>query len=189
MWNVIEKCDFRFFLLQKEFLWIRFRDHAWSFHRLCFDCSTRVFSRRRTRFNSIFSKWQKLDETIRQIRWKRFIKLDENDSSNLIRAISSNLIKRFFIKFDKRHFVKFDEMYFIKFDKRYFIKFDERHFIKHDERHFINFWKRKTIFLLFDKRFHASTHNMKKLSLTKNHLCENKCLCEIVMINERFIKN
>jgi hypothetical protein len=76
MWNVIEKCDFSFLLLQRVFLWICFRDHVWSFHRLCFDCSTRVFSR-----------WKKLDKATHQTRRKRFIKFDENDSSNLIRAI------------------------------------------------------------------------------------------------------
>jgi hypothetical protein len=148
----VSKCEMwsrnaisNFFLLQKIFLWIRSRDHAWSFSRLCFDCSTRVFSRWRTRSNSIFSKWQKLDETTHQIRRKRLIKLDENDSSNLIRAISSNLTRRLFIKFDKRHLVKFDELYLIKSDERYLIKSDKRHLIKSDERHLIKLWERKTI--------------------------------------------
>ncbi len=79
MWNVIEKCDFEFFLLQRVFLWIRSRDHAWSSHRLCFDCSTRIFSRWRTKSNSIF--WNDRSLT------KRLIKLDESDSSNLTKAI------------------------------------------------------------------------------------------------------
>jgi hypothetical protein len=78
MWNVIEKCDFRFFLA-KTFLWIRFRDHAWSSHRLCFDCSTRIFSKWRTRFNSIFRDDKSLTRSL--------IKFDESDSSNLTKAI------------------------------------------------------------------------------------------------------
>ncbi len=81
---MIEKCDFRFFFLQKISLWIRSRDHAWSSHRLCFDCSTRIFSRWRTRSNSIFRNDKNLT--------KRFIKLDESDSSNLTNNISSNLM-------------------------------------------------------------------------------------------------
>jgi hypothetical protein len=119
MWNVIEECDFRFSSLQKVSLWIRSRDHAWSSHRLCFDCPTRIFSRWRTRSNPIFSKWQELDETTHQTRRKRLIKLDENDSSNLIR------VRRLFIKSDRRHLVKSDELYFIKSDERHLIKLDE----------------------------------------------------------------
>jgi hypothetical protein len=84
MWDVIERCDFRFFFLQKVFLWIRSRDHAWSSHRLCFDCSTRIFSRWRTKFKSIF--WDD------RILTKRLIKLDESDSSNVTNNISSNLM-------------------------------------------------------------------------------------------------
>ncbi len=53
-------------------LWICSRDHAWSSHRLCFDCLTRIFSR-----------WLMLDESSSD--------LDENDSSNMS-DISSNLI-------------------------------------------------------------------------------------------------
>jgi hypothetical protein len=147
MWNVIEKCDFRFFLLQKVFLWIRSRDHAWSSHRLCFDCLTRTFSRWRTRSNSIFRNDRDLNEATHQIRRKRFIKFDESDSSNLIRAISSNLIKRLLIKSDRRHLVKRDELYLIK----------------SDERHLIKLWKKKTIFLLSDKRSPASTRDIKNL--------------------------
>jgi hypothetical protein len=79
MWNVIEKCDFKFFFLQKVFLWIRSRDHVWSFHRLCFDCSTWISSRWRTKFNSIFRN--------DRILTKRLIKFDESDSSNLTKAI------------------------------------------------------------------------------------------------------
>jgi hypothetical protein len=84
MWNVIEKCDFRFSSLQKIFLWIRSRDYVWSSNRLCFDCSTRVFSKWRTKFNSIFRNDRNLT--------KRLIKLDENDSSILTDNISSNLM-------------------------------------------------------------------------------------------------
>jgi hypothetical protein len=86
MWNVIEKCDFRFFFLQKISLWIRSRNHAWSSHRLCFDCSTRIFSKWRTKSNSIFRSDRNLT--------KRLIKLDESDSSNLTKAIHQTWYKR-----------------------------------------------------------------------------------------------
>jgi hypothetical protein len=86
MWNVIENCDFRFFLLQKVFLWIRFRDHAWSSHRLCFDCLTRIFSRWRTKFNSIFRSDRDLT--------KRLIRFDESDSSNLTKATHQTWYER-----------------------------------------------------------------------------------------------
>jgi hypothetical protein len=155
MWDVIEKCDFRFFLLQKIFLWIRFRDHAWSFHRLCFDCSTRVFSKWWTRSNSIFRDNRDLT--------KRLIKLEESDSSNLTKAIHQTWYERLFIKSDRRHLVKRDELYLIKSDERHFIKSDERHLIKHDERHLIKFWERKTILLFSNKSSHTSTHDMKNL--------------------------
>ncbi len=80
------KCDremrFQIFLLAEVFLWIRFRDHVWSSHYLCFDCLTRVFSR-----------WLMFDK-------KNSSNLDESDlsnmsviSSNLIRDVSSNLRK------------------------------------------------------------------------------------------------
>jgi hypothetical protein len=86
MWDVIKKCDFRFFLLQRIFLWIRFRDHAWSFHCLCFNCATRIFSKWRTRFNSIFRSDKDLT--------KRLIKLDESDSSNLTKATHQTWYER-----------------------------------------------------------------------------------------------
>jgi hypothetical protein len=80
------KCDrnmrFQIFFLAEIFLWNRSRDHAWSFHRLCFDCLTRVFSR-----------WLMLNENDSS-------NLDENDSLNmndisliLISDVSSNLTK------------------------------------------------------------------------------------------------
>jgi hypothetical protein len=78
MWDVIEKCDFRFSFLQKVFLWIRSRDNAWSSHRLCFDCSTRIFSKWRTKSNLIFRDDKNLT--------RRLIKFDESDSSNLTKA-------------------------------------------------------------------------------------------------------
>ncbi len=86
MWNVIEKCDFKFFFLQKIFLWIRFRDHAWLFHRLCFDCSTQVFSKWRTKSKSIFRNDKNLT--------RRFIKFDESDSSNLTKATHQTWYER-----------------------------------------------------------------------------------------------
>jgi hypothetical protein len=89
IWNMIEKYDFRFFFLQRLFLWIRSRDHAWSFHCLCFDCSTRIFSKWWTRSNSIFESDKNLT--------KRLIKLDENDSLNLTKATYQILYERFFI--------------------------------------------------------------------------------------------
>ncbi len=86
MWDVIEKCDFKFSLLQKVFLWICSCDHAWSSHRLCFDCSTRIFSRWRTKLNSIFRSDKSLT--------RRLIKLDESDSSNLTKAIHQTWYER-----------------------------------------------------------------------------------------------
>jgi hypothetical protein len=84
------KCDremrFQIFFLQKVFLWIRSRDHVWSFHHLCFDCSTRFFSKWRTRLNSIFRSDKNLT--------KRLIKFDENDSLNLTKATHQTRYER-----------------------------------------------------------------------------------------------
>jgi hypothetical protein len=110
MWNVIEKCDFRF-SFTKIFLWIRFRDHAWSFHRLCFDCLTRVFF-----------------EMTNVLR-KR--------SSNSTKATHQTCYERYFIRFDESHVIKLDEWYFIKFNEWYLIKLDEWYFIKFNKRYFI----------------------------------------------------
>jgi hypothetical protein len=88
MWDMIEECDFRFFFLQRVSLWIRSRDHVWSSHRLCFDCSTRVFSRWRTRLNSFF--FFRNDKNLT----RRLIRLDESDSSNLTRATHQTWYER-----------------------------------------------------------------------------------------------
>ncbi len=84
MWSKNMISDFSF--LQKIFLWIHFCDHAWSFHHLCFDCSIRVFSKWRTKSNSIFRNDKNLT--------RRLIKLDENDSSNLTKAIHQTWYER-----------------------------------------------------------------------------------------------
>jgi hypothetical protein len=131
-----------------------FRDDEWDL--------IRFFEVTRTWQNNLSNSTKTIYQTWR----KRFIKFDTND-------FSSNLIKRLFIKFDKRHFIKCYELYFIKFDKRHFIKFDKRHFIKFDEWHFIKLWKRKIISLFFNKRLHASTHDMKNLIWQKIILCED----------------
>jgi hypothetical protein len=92
-WNV--RCDremrFQIFSFAKVFLWIRSRDHAWSSHRLCFDCLTRVFSR-----------WLMLDKNDSS-------DFDESDSSNM-NVISSNLINDVSSNFDERYLIKLDDI-------------------------------------------------------------------------------
>jgi hypothetical protein len=77
------KCDrkmrFQIFFFAESISVNSFRDHAWSFHRLCFNCSTRIFLRWQTKFNSIFRNERNLT--------KRLIKLDESDSLNLTKTI------------------------------------------------------------------------------------------------------
>jgi hypothetical protein len=118
---------FRFVSCLKLFKTIRFRDHAWSFHRQFF-----------WSFNLIFDEWRmfildyrvtyvcfrsverglwwdvfKLDETFHQTHceqlikldeWKRhLIKSDESDSSNLTKEASSHQVEQ------TRHLIKFFE--------------------------------------------------------------------------------
>ncbi len=55
------------------------------------------------------------------------------------------------------------------------------------KRHFIKSLKEKTILLFSDEQSHAVTFDVKNLILQKIiFLYENKCLCEIVVISERF---
>ncbi len=109
----------------------------------------------------------KLDETFHQSQSERLIKFDESDSSNLMseNVISSNLTKAIYQIWRKK-----------------------RHFIKSNERVILsNFLKKETFFLFFDEHFCSDIWWCEKFNLAENHLlCEDKCLCEIVMINERF---
>jgi hypothetical protein len=108
----------------------------------------------------------KLDETFHQTHCERLIKFDESDLSNLMNesVISSNLTKTIHQTWRKK-----------------------RHLIKSNERVISsNFLKRETISLFFDEQF-CSDIWCEELSLAEDHfLCEDKCLCETVMISERF---
>ncbi len=109
MWNVIEKCDFRFFFLQKyfcEFVFVIMLDHLIVYVSI------------------VWIEFFRSDECF-----------DESNSSNMTKATHQIWHERHFIIFDKQHFIKLDEMYlvkFIKFDKQHFIKVDERYLIKLD---------------------------------------------------------
>jgi hypothetical protein len=153
-----------FFLLQKVFLWIRSRDHAWSSHRLCFDYSTRVFSKWRTKFNSIFRNDKSLT--------RRLIKLDESDSSNLTKTIHQIWYERDDFSSNMTNDISSNLMSCISSNLMsashqiwWAVSHQTwwAHFIKSEERHLIKLWKRKTILLLSDKRSHASIHCMKNL--------------------------
>jgi hypothetical protein len=128
------KCDLKnaikIYFLLKLFVTIRSRDYVWSFRRQFFWL-----------FNFVFDEWRmsildyrmtyarsrlverrlwwnviKFNKTFHQTHYKRFIKFDENDSSNLMNenVISSNLTKaihqiwwRYLIKFSKRKTIFF----------------------------------------------------------------------------------
>jgi hypothetical protein len=176
--NTIQIC-----LLLRLFVMIRFRDHAWSSHRQFFWLFSLAFDEWRMlildyRVTYICSRlverrlwWDviKLDETSHQTHCERLIKLDESDSSKL--TTSSHQIWR-------KRFIKFDDVISSNLMKAIHQTW---------RRHLIKFLKRKTVSLLFDERSHAATRDMKNLILQKITfvLCKDKCLCEIVMINER----
>ncbi len=88
-------------------------------------------------------KWRMSDETSslmkHLIKVRRLIKLDESDSLNLT---SKNVISSKLTKASSHQTWN---------------------------RHLIKLLKRKTIFLFFDERFHAATHNVKKFNLAENH--------------------
>jgi hypothetical protein len=91
---------------------------------------------------------------------KHFIKFDESDSSNLT---NENVILSSLTK--ATHQI---------WRTRYFIKF----------------LRKKIISLLFDEQSHAVIFDVKNLILQKIiFLYEDKCLCKIVVINERFNEN
>jgi hypothetical protein len=79
----------------------------------------------------------RLNETFHQIWRKRLIKLDENDSSNLIKKTSSH---QTLTKASSHQIWNF---------------------------RLIKFLKRKAIFLFFDERFHATTRDTRNLILQK----------------------
>jgi hypothetical protein len=103
-----------------------------------------------------YQAWRK--RLIRLDEWKRhLIKSDESDSSNLM---SENVISSNLTKATHQIWRK---------------------------RHFIKSLKEKTILLFSDEQSHAVTFDVKNLILQKIiFLYENKCLCEIVVISERF---
>ncbi len=126
--------------------------------------ATYVYSRfveRRLWWNVI-----KFDEISHQTHCERLIKFDESDSSNLMNenVISSNLTKTTHQIWRKK-----------------------RHLIKSNERVISsNFFEKKdSLFTFWWANFCSDTW-CEKLSLAKDSfLCEDKCLCEIVMISER----
>ncbi len=83
--NAIQIC----FLL-RLFVMIRFRDHAWSFHRHFDEWRMSILDYRVTHVCSRFVErrlwWNviKIDETFHQTHDERLIKFDESDSSNLM---------------------------------------------------------------------------------------------------------
>ncbi len=79
MWSKNAISNFSF---AKIFLWIRFYNHAWSFHHLCFDCLIRIIS-----------KWRMFDKNDSS-NFDQSDSLNMNDiSSSLINDVSSNLTK------------------------------------------------------------------------------------------------
>jgi hypothetical protein len=88
MWNVIEKCDFKFFLLQKffcEFVFVIMLNHLIVYVSI------------------IWLEFFRHDECF-----------DENDSSNMTKAIYQTWYERHLIISDKQHLIKLDEMYLVK---------------------------------------------------------------------------
>jgi hypothetical protein len=116
MWDVIEKCDFRFFFFCRkyfcEFVFVIMLDHF-----IVYVSTARL-------------EFFRDDE--RDLIW--FFEVTEfwqDDSSSLTKATHQTWRKRL-IKFDKQYFVKFDRLYFIKFDKEHLIKSDERYVASSD---------------------------------------------------------
>ncbi len=111
MWSRNATSDFSF---AEIFLWIRSRDHAWSFHRLCSTVWLEFF-----RDDECFDEndSSNMTKAIHQI-WHDDISsfLISNISSNLTKCISSNLIK-LVIKFDNCVSSNSDERYLIKLDE------------------------------------------------------------------------
>jgi hypothetical protein len=112
--NAIQIC-----LLQKLFKTIRFRDHAWSFHRhfwlfnlISNEWRMLILDHRmtyaRSRRVERFIWWNDSDRVISS-NWEWFIKFDDDILLNLMR-ISSNFDERNLIKFWWRYFIKFDDI-------------------------------------------------------------------------------
>jgi hypothetical protein len=104
----------------------------------------------------------RLNEAFHQIWRRRLIKLDENDLSNLTKETSSHQTWR------KRHLIKFEIVISS------------------------NFWKERQsfYFLMSDLMQRRVIWWYENLILQKIiFLCENTCLCEVVMISERFNEN
>ncbi len=196
MWS--EKCDSDY-LLQKLFEMIRFRDHAWSFHRQFFlDRLVSLFSEWRMlildyRVTYVCSRsverrlwWDvKLDEASHQIwsetthqTWrKRLIKLDESDSSSLTKATHQAWRKRLINldESDSSDLTKETSFHQI-WRKRHLIKFDESVIssnLTKTSSH--QTFEKRDNFSIFWWQF-CSDIWCEKLSFAENHLlCEDCC--------------
>ncbi len=118
------------------------------------------------RLISLFSDWRMLifDYWVTHV-CSRFVerRLWWNDSLNMMKAFHQTWWK-------KRHLIKFDEK-------------TSSHQIW--RKRFIKLLKKKTIILLSDKQSFAATFDVKNLVLQKI-IFDVRCLCKIIMINERF---
>jgi hypothetical protein len=157
MWNVIWEMRFRFVLCRnclKWFILVIMLDHLfvsffWSSnltfdewrvlildYRVTYVCSRSVERRLWWDVKLDEASRQTWNETTHQIWRERLIKFDESDSSNLTKE---NVISFNLTKASSHQTWR--------------------------KSHLIKLWERRTILLLSDKRFHASTHNMKNLVL------------------------
>ncbi len=190
MWDVIWEMRFKFIFCLKLFETIHFRDHAWSFHRKFCWSSSLIFDEWRILildyrmtyicFRFIERRMFILDlsndvynETLLNLT-RHFIKLIVSDSSNLTKTIYQTWwVKTSFYQIWRKRLIKLDEKNVILSNRMN----ASSHQIFEKKDNFSIFWW-------------ASFCNdiwCEKLSLAKDFLlCENKCLCEIVMISERF---
>jgi hypothetical protein len=126
--------------------------------------------------------WNVIDETSHQIWRKRFINLDENDSSNLMNenVISSNDESDSLNLMNENVISSNDEN-----DSSNLTKATSFHQVE-SARHFIKFFKKINKSFIFWWAIFCSDTWCEKFNLAENRfLSENKCLCKTAMINER----
>jgi hypothetical protein len=162
MWDVIWEMRFKFVFCLRLFETIRSRDHAWSsHHQFCWSSSLIFLTSDACSFSIIewrmpvFGLSSGVYDETSLNLTKHLIKLIVSDSSNLTKRL-----------------IKLDEW--------------KHHLIKSDEDDSSNFWEeRQSFYFLMSKNFCSDTW-CEKLSLAEDSLlCEDKCLYETAMINER----
>jgi hypothetical protein len=177
MWDMIWEMRFRFVLCLRLF---RSRDHAWSSHRqFCWSFSLAFWrvTHAHSRLSSdvyLFSILSSgvYNETSLNLT-RHLIKLIVSDSSNLTKATHQTWwVKTSSHQIWRERLIKLDERNVIS-SSRTIASFHET-FEKRDSSS------------IFDEQTSAATFDVRKFSLAKDSfLCEDKCLCEIVMISER----